>query len=55
MLIRRLILEDYGPDIEYIQGDKKCSIRRIINIPPTPESSDCTRVHLEKLNSVKNQ
>ena len=32
MLICRLVLEYYDSDIEYIQGDKKYSSRRIIKI-----------------------
>ena len=32
VLIRRLIIEEYGPYVEYIKGEKKYSIRNTIKI-----------------------
>ena len=54
VLIWRLILEEYGPDIEYTKGKKKI-LRRTIKDTIKWESKDYTEVHLSKLNSVKNQ
>ena len=45
VLIWRPTLEEYGPDIEHVQGDKDYIIRKTIRISNEQESIDYTRVH----------
>ena len=55
VLIWRLILEYYGPDIKYIKGEKIYSIIFTIKINIKWESRDYKEVHLSTRNSFINQ
>ena len=54
LLIWRLIIKYYGPDIEYIK-EKKYSIIGTINIALKWEQIDCKEFHLSKVNRARNK
>ena len=49
------MLEEYGPDIEYIKGEKNLVADAISRFPLNGKWRYYTEVHPSKLNSVRNQ
>ena len=50
-----LIVKYYGPDIEYIKGEKNIVTDALSIFPSIWESREYTGVHLLKVNCVRNK